>query len=270
MLPRQCLAVVTRRTLELLQCHEASQRALDVVVDLLERFLEETGRRAAQYRDLASRQAGTFVDVAHALRDLGMPLESFARRLKEQPLVKHSGLEREWPLPLRRPLTDVSLAGLPRFPVDPALELPPALVVDEEGPEAPFPEEAPAWLPPLPPRHSYVHTPVPAAVPLPAEAQARMKTERRLQVEGYLERLQKRPRESEGEAVAEEADAGAAARKLAKPLPPTIDQAWADAHALREVRGARMQVEQGAVDEDENEYQLRLKAEAIVAGRNAE
>lgn len=92
MLPRQCLAVVTRRTLEMLQCHDASQRALDVLVDLLERFLEEAGRRAAQYRDLASRQAGTFLDVAHALPDLGMPLE----RLLETALVKHSGLEREY------------------------------------------------------------------------------------------------------------------------------------------------------------------------------
>jgi hypothetical protein len=185
MLPRQCLAVVTRRTLELLQCHEASQRALDVVVDLLERFLEETGRRAAQNRDLASRQAGTFMDVAHALRDLGIPLESFAKRLKEQPLVKHSGLERECPLSVLCGYgAHISCTGLPRFPVDPALELPPALVVDEDGPEAPFPEEAPSWLPPLPPRHSYVHTAAPAAVAVPVQEQARLKRERRLQVEG--------------------------------------------------------------------------------------
>jgi hypothetical protein len=80
--------------------------------------------------------------------------------------------------------------------------------------------------------------------------------------------MQKRPRDND-DAVGE--DALAAGRgEVAKPLPPGIDQAWADAHALREVRGARMQVEQGAAEEDENEYQLRLKAEAIVAGRNAE
>lgn len=136
----------------------------------------------------------------------------------------------------------------------------------DEGPAAPFPKGE-EWLPPLPPRHSYVHTPVPSVVPVPAETQAKMKTERRLQVEGYLERMQKRPREGD----AAEADGEAQGeRKVAKPLPPTIDQAWADAHALREVRGARVQVEQGVAEEDENEYQLRLKAEAIVAGQNAE
>ncbi len=93
MLPRACLATVTARTFEQLKCNDAEKRAFDVVVDLLERFLQETGRLAAQYRDLGSRQTGALPDAARALADLGVPLES----LLGPTLVKHSGLEsKQW------------------------------------------------------------------------------------------------------------------------------------------------------------------------------
>ncbi len=170
------------------------------------------------------------------------------------------------------PWSDVlSLTGLPRFPAEGLLELPPSLVTEDDLPAVPFPQEAPSWLPPLPPRHAYMHTTAPAVAALSAVAQVAVKDERRHQVEGYLERALKRPRSGEEgaeEAAAEEGaeEAGARAQR-ARPAPVDIDQAWADAHAARQVRGARMQVETGEAEEDENEYQLRLKAEAIVARR---
>ena len=73
-----------------------------------------------------------------------------------------------------------------------------------------------------------------------------------------MERVAKRPRVED-----EENGEGS----LAGVVPASIDQAWADAHAARLVRGTRVTVEQNQQDEDENEYQLRLKAERIVARR---
>ena len=83
--------------------------------------------------------------------------------------------------------------------------------------------------------------------------------QRKAKVEGYLERAAKRSRPDEDEQV------GGGVEPVF--VPATIDQAWADAHAARRVKGTRVTVEQGPQDEDENEYQLRLKAERIVSRR---
>jgi hypothetical protein len=165
---------------------------------------------------------------------------------------------------------------LPKFPAFVAVELPPSLVCDS-GDSAAFPEEAPSWLPPLPPKHSYVQTlslssgPVQNGSLQEDVSGARVAMfrfvysifslwQRKSLVEGYLERAAKRSRlDVEAEDVL-----------TAHPLvaPASIDQAWADAHAARQVRGTRLHVEQGPQDEDENEYQLRLKAERIVSRRD--
>lgn len=84
--------------------------------------------------------------------------------------------------------------------------------------------------------------------------------QRKSLVEGYLERAAKRARPDE-----EDVEAPGVVSIIA---PASIDQAWADAHAARRVRGTRVAVEQAPRDEDENEYQLRLKAEKIIARRD--
>ncbi len=53
---RRALLVMVAKTLQLTGAGMAAeQRALDVMVDLIERYLEETGRLSGQYRDLAGR-----------------------------------------------------------------------------------------------------------------------------------------------------------------------------------------------------------------------
>jgi hypothetical protein len=89
MFPRRCLDVFVAKTLEGLLCHSSEQRALAVLVDLVQRFVEETGRRASMYRDLASRQTGALPDCLMALDDLGVSLES----LLSQSIPKLSGTE---------------------------------------------------------------------------------------------------------------------------------------------------------------------------------
>ena len=82
-------------------------------------------------------------------------------------------------------------------------------------------------------------------------------------LQGYLDR--KRSRE-EDESVA--AIAALPTAQGAERAPVTIDQVWADEHAARQVRGTKMQVESGRGEaEDEDEYQMRIKAEKIVSGR---
>ena len=68
---RRCVEVVVAKTLEGLLCHSIEGRGLGVLGDLLQRFVEETGRRASAYRDLAGRASGALPDVLLALHDLG-------------------------------------------------------------------------------------------------------------------------------------------------------------------------------------------------------
>ena len=239
---RRCLILAIAKTLQQYAGNHAEERALDVMTDLVERMMEETGRRAGQYRDLAGRNSGSWTDVERALEELGVQVSDLV-----------------WTAPTK----SVGLDHVPSFPIPGGPELGQGARLGD-APQ-PLPAEAEEWMPPLPPRHAYQRTDVAVEEMDEAEAQ-RVRGERRTQVEGYLEKLASGKRGREETTEGQEA-----VGVLPKQVGLEVDQSWADAHALRQVKGARVEVqeEEGLrAGEDEEAYNLRLKAEKILANRD--
>ncbi len=196
-------------------------------VDLVERYIAETGRLAGHYRDLAGRSQGSFVDALHALHDLGTDAQS---------------------MPLERSTTATSVRKLVRFPAPAEVQLASTALLNmaDDRPAERTPE-VPPWLPLFPERHTYISTDVLPKSLAPAELQA-LRQERKVAVEGYLDRLH------------QSAVAAAPARQSTL-APVAIDQEYADEHAAKRARVVL--VEEGQQQEEE----VQAKAERILSNK---
>uniref|UniRef100_A0A061RDE3 Transcription initiation factor TFIID subunit 8 n=1 Tax=Tetraselmis sp. GSL018 TaxID=582737 RepID=A0A061RDE3_9CHLO len=142
------------------------ESALDMVSELMLRFVSEIGAASHSYAELAGRTDTNVFDVLHALQELGMDLEQ---------LRDHIDTEAE--NPFNHPL--------PSYPIQTA---PPAF--REKGEEPP--EHVPAFLPAFPDERTYKETPVYASRNASREEIRRQQVRGRKDAGQALEKLSQR------------------------------------------------------------------------------
>lgn len=113
----------------------AQKSSLDILSDLLLRYIAEIGRSAHAYADCAQRACPNADDVLKGLLDMGVRLDDITAYTSVQEV----------------PFAHV----LPPFPVQRQPKWPPSFEHKCEEP----PKHIPAWLPALPDKHTYVATP---------------------------------------------------------------------------------------------------------------
>lgn len=113
----------------------AQTSSLDILSDLLLRYIAEIGRSAHSYADCAQRSCPNADDVLKGLSDMGVRLEDITAYTSVQEV----------------PFAHV----LPSFPVQRQPRWPPNFDDKSEEP----PKHIPPWLPALPDKHTYVATP---------------------------------------------------------------------------------------------------------------
>eukprot|EP00011_Vannellida_sp_DIVA3-517-6-12_P003655 CAMPEP_0114614014 /NCGR_PEP_ID=MMETSP0168-20121206/5430_1 /TAXON_ID=95228 ORGANISM="Vannella sp., Strain DIVA3 517/6/12" /NCGR_SAMPLE_ID=MMETSP0168 /ASSEMBLY_ACC=CAM_ASM_000044 /LENGTH=269 /DNA_ID=CAMNT_0001825039 /DNA_START=54 /DNA_END=863 /DNA_ORIENTATION=+ len=174
----------------------AQVSAIEALTDVIVKYLEEVGYNSHMYAELANRTEGNLHDVRMALADHGVTITSintFRSNVNQVPFAK----------------------PLPQFPV-PTAPVPEVEVPPEHVPQQHIPE----FLPPFPPKHTYVFTPAYNEEETDATATRQLKNKRKRQVEESLAQLSaatnKRKKTDEAEAVH---SAGAAAPDQPKAVP---------------------------------------------------
>lgn len=145
------------------------QSCVDILADLLLRYVQEVGAGSHHYAELAGRSETNPIDVALALNDMSTgvaQLRDFVRHSQEVPFEQSISA-----FPLRK-------------------QSRPAPTFMERG-EAP-PPHIPPWLPALPDRHTYVATPVYPGHEKDPQKRQMLLTEQRQQAETAAVRLQAR------------------------------------------------------------------------------
>jgi len=145
------------------------ESALDMVSELMLRFVSEIGAASHSYAELAGRTDTNVFDVLHALQELGMDLEQ---------LRDHIDTEAE--NPFNHPL--------PSYPIQTAPKRAPAF--REKGEEPP--EHVPAFLPAFPDERTYKETPVYASRNASREEIRRQQVRGRKDAGQALEKLSQR------------------------------------------------------------------------------
>eukprot|EP01094_Clydonella_sp_ATCC50884_P018865 TRINITY_DN3571_c0_g1_i2.p1 TRINITY_DN3571_c0_g1~~TRINITY_DN3571_c0_g1_i2.p1 ORF type:complete len:339 (-),score=74.16 TRINITY_DN3571_c0_g1_i2:303-1202(-) len=157
----------------------AEERALELLTDVMEKYIEEIGHASHRYAEIATRTESNFVDVRAALGELDESISALMRFNERMPSVK---------LP-----TKIPSFPLPSFPH----------TLDDRDvrtePVQPLPEHIPSFFPPFPDSHTYKKTETIKGQQRSETAVRRKRSKRKRQVEEAVIRLQQREIEIEDE-----------------------------------------------------------------------
>lgn len=162
------------------------ERALEMLTDVMEKYLEEIAHASHRYAEIASRTESNFNDVRAALADLDESVTALMRFSEKMPAVR---------LPVK----------VPSFPLRSLSSAMAERDVRLEDPQ-PLPEHIPPFLPPFPDSHTFRVTDTVKAQQRSETAVRRKRSKRKRQVEEAVVRFQQREIEIEDEEEGRDAD----------------------------------------------------------------
>lgn len=155
------------------------QSALDILSDLLLRYIGEIGATAHSYAELSHRAAPSADDLLMAFKELGIKVED---------ILAYTNAQEEVPF----------AHTMPPYPMQRTPKWPPTFAQRKEDP----PKHMPAWLPALPDKHTYMSTPSFAGHDTDAKRQRLAANKAKRQAEKSLVRLSERMGTAPGAEVA--------------------------------------------------------------------
>eukprot|EP00124_Ichthyophonus_hoferi_P005014 Ihof_evm1s640 gene=Ihof_evmTU1s640 len=118
-----------------------TEGAMETLTEVVEQFLSALGQACHGFADQSGRTQGNAMDVLMALGDLGVDLHA----------IYNYGEENQ---------QEIFEIAIPKFPLDPIHSVDGTNIVLASLPRRPHPNQIPSHLPPLPPNHTYIHTPI--------------------------------------------------------------------------------------------------------------
>mmetsp|Transcript_28011 Transcript_28011/g.70333 ORF Transcript_28011/g.70333 Transcript_28011/m.70333 type:complete len:257 (-) Transcript_28011:141-911(-) len=160
---REVLGVTVAQLCASMGYQQISKHALETLVDVLERYLDELGRGAMFLTQHAGRTEPNFLDVLGTLPDLNVRLLDLLYYAAHCPDVPFS-------------------RAIPAFPI-PKKSAKPAAAAREQ------PDHIPSFLPPLPDPHTFSGSQLPPQAASDARSVRKEKNKRKRQVEASLTKL---------------------------------------------------------------------------------